>query len=384
MKNETFVAVCLFGLESFIGEEIDSIGGKRTETIDGRVYFEAPMELLPKLNIGLRYAERVLLQVGSCEAKSFADLFDGVYGMPWDDYIFEDDAFPVKGHSIKSTLQSLPDCQKIIKKAIAKKLGCTYGIEYLPEDGTKKQIEFFILKDKVSLMIDTSGEPLHKRGYRRTSTDAPLRETLAAAMVKIARPREDVLFWDPMCGSGTIAIEAALMATNRAPGLYRSFASEDYDWLKITDWKNAREEARSAIVPSSIRINASDISPEAVEIARENIKKSGTAANIKCFVCDALKITSDGGKGTVVCNPPYGERLATLRDAEKLYRNMGEHFSTLGSWQIYVLTADETFEKCFGRKADKVRKLYNGMIKCGYYQFFRHSFEKRDWTAPKN
>ncbi len=378
MKNETFVAVCLFGLESLLGGELDALGCRRTETIDGRIWFEAPMEFLPKINIGLRYAERVLLQVGSFPVSTFSDLFDGTYGLPWDEYIYEDDAFPVRGHSIKSVLKSVPDCQSIIKKAVAKKLGQSYGMMTLPESGEKKQIDFFILKDVAYLMIDTTGEPLHKRGYRSEATEAPLRETLAAAMAEIARPKEDVLFWDPMCGSGTIAVEAALIATDRAPGLYRGFASESYDWLRLTEWTEAREAARARIRKSDIRINASDISPEAVQTARRNIERAGVSGNVSCFVSDALKIRPDGGKGTIVCNPPYGERLATLKEAERLYRAMGEHFLSFGTWHIYVLTSDECFERCFGKRADKVRKLYNGMIKCGYYQYFRHSAAEKN------
>ena len=373
MGNRVFAAVCLFGLEALLGEELDALGCVRKETIDGRVWFEAPMELLPKVSIGLRYAERVLLQVGSFHASSFAGLFDGTAALPWEEYVLAGDAFPVKGHSIKSELKSLPDCQKIIKKAVATRLGHHYGLLTMPENGTKKQIEFFIFKDTAYLMIDTSGEPLHKRGYRTEATEAPLRETLAAAMAKIARPREDVLFWDPMCGSGTIAVEAAFIATNRAPGIYRSFAAEKYEWLSSSVWARAREEAVAGIRKSAIRIRASDISPDAVKTAKRNIAAAGVSENVSCFVCDALKIEPDGGKGTVVCNPPYGERLSTLKEAEKLYRKMGEHFLSLGTWQIYVLTSDECFEKFFGRRADKVRKLYNGMIKCGYYQYFRHS-----------
>ncbi|MBQ0102403.1 MAG: class I SAM-dependent RNA methyltransferase [Firmicutes bacterium] len=371
MKNEIFVATCLFGLESLVGEELDALGCKRLETIDGRIWFEAPVTAIPKLNINLRYAERVLLEVGSVYADSFEKLFDGCYGLPWENYIGENDAFPVKGHSIKSKLISLPDCQKIIKKASARRLGDVYGRDVLPENGVKKQIEFFIFKDKASLMIDTTGEPLHKRGYRTEATAAPLRETLAAAMAKIARPREDVLFWDPMCGSGTIAIEAALLMTNTAPGLNRTFAAEEYGWFPKEEWESARDEAVGAIRETEFKARATDISPEAVATAKANIKRAGMSAYIECYVKDALTIETEGRRGTVVCNPPYGERLVTLKEAEQLYRAMGRHFATLDRWQIYVLTSDEYFEKVYGRRADKVRKLYNGMIKCGYYQFFK-------------
>ena len=248
MKQEQiFVATCLFGLEKLVGEELDELGCKRLETIDGRVKFKAPIEWTARLNINLRFAERVLIEVGSCPAPDFDTLFEGVKAMPWEEYIGKNDCFPVKGHSIKSRLISLPDCQRIIKKATAKRLGMVYGLNLLPETGVKYQIEFFILKDVASLMIDTSGVALHKRGYRPISTEAPLRETLAAALAKIARLRENVLFRDPMCGSGTIAIEAAMLMTKTAPGLNRGFASESFAWLPEAVWENARDEAFDSI-----------------------------------------------------------------------------------------------------------------------------------------
>ncbi len=377
MKQEQiFVATCLFGLEKLVGEELDELGCKRLETIDGRVKFKAPIEWTARLNINLRFAERVLIEVGSCPAPDFDTLFEGVKAMPWEEYIGKNDCFPVKGHSIKSRLISLPDCQRIIKKATAKRLGMAYGLNLLPETGVKYQIEFFILKDVASLMIDTSGVALHKRGYRPISTEAPLRETLAAALAKIARPRENVLFRDPMCGSGTIAIEAAMLMTKTAPGLNRGFASESFAWLPEAVWENARDEAFDSITETDFEAYASDISPEAVKIATENVRRAGMSKHIKVFVEDALKIKTEGRRGTIVCNPPYGERLATVKEAEELYRAMGRHFATLDSWQIYVLTSDDYFEKLYGRRADNVRRLYNGMIKCNYYQFFKNNRPK--------
>ncbi len=375
-QDPIFVAPCLFGLESLLGEELDALGCRRIETIDGRVRFTAPLAHLPTLNLSLRFAERVLLEVGRCEAPDFDALFEGVRAMPWENFIGRNDAFPVKGHSIKSRLFSLPDCQKIIKKAVATRLsGGDRGV-FLPETGLRYQIEFFLFRDTASLMIDTSGTPLHKRGYRPVSTVAPLRETLAAALVKIARPREEVLLWDPMCGSGTIAIEAALMMTNTAPGMNRRFTAEEFPWLGKEVWEDAREKAREAVRPTGFEAYASDISPEAVGIARENIRRAGMEKVVRCFEADALKITTEGRRGTVVCNPPYGERLSTLAEAEALYRAMGRHFATLDRWQIYILTSDEDFERLYGRRADKVRRFYNGMIKCNYYQFFKPSARK--------
>lgn len=371
MNEQILVATCLFGLEKMLGEEIDALGYKRTETIDGRVKFSAPLSAIPRLNINLRFAERVLIEVGHCPAPDFDTLFEGVKAMEWENYIGRNDIFPVKGHSIKSKLFSLPDCQKIIKKAVATRLGNRYGLVFMPETDIKYQIEFFIFKDEASLMIDTSGMPLHKRGYRPHSNDAPLRETLAAAMVKLSRPREDVLFWDPMCGSGTIAIEAALMMTNTAPGINRSFVCENYPFIFESDWDNARDEAFDNIKESSFAVYASDIDENAVNITKENVKRAGLTKHVKAFQQDALTISTEGKRGTIVCNPPYGERLGSIEEAEELYRQMGKHFKSLDRWQIYVITSHESFERLYGRRADKVRKLYNGMIPCYYYQFFK-------------
>ncbi len=369
--TQIFVATCLFGLEKMVGEEIDALGYTRVETIDGRVKFRAPLTAISRLNINLRFAERLLVEVGSCPAPDFDTLFEGVRAMRWEDYIGKDDAFPVKGHSIKSKLFSIPDCQRIIKKATARRLGSVYGLEYLPETGIKYQIEFFLFKDTASLMIDTSGMPLHKRGYRPVSTEAPLRETLAAALVKLARPREDVLLWDPMCGSGTIATEAALMMTDTAPGLNRSFSAEEFPWIAETVWEDARDEAFDNIRDTGFQAFASDIAPDAVAVAQETVRRAGVTKQVKVFHRDALTITTEGRRGTVVCNPPYGERLSTPEEVEALYRKMGEHFRALDRWQIYVITSHEGFEKLYGRRADKVRRLYNGMIPCYYYQFFK-------------
>lgn len=371
MTEQIMVATCLFGLERLVGEEIDALGYKRIETIDGRVKFSAPIDVIPRINISLRYAERLLLEVGSCPAPDFDTLFEGVKAMEWESFIGRNDIFPVKGHSIKSKLFSLPDCQRIIKKAVATRLGNRYGLVFMPETDIKLQIEFFIFKDVASLMIDTSGTPLHKRGYRPQHTEAPLRETLAAALVKIARPREDVLFWDPMCGSGTIATEAALMMTNTAPGLNRGFAAEEYPWISGKAWEDARDEAYEGMTDTSFTAFASDIDPEAVAVAENTVRRAGVSKYVKVFLKDALTVQTEGRRGTIVCNPPYGERLSTIEEAEGLYRKMGQHFRTLDRWQIYVLTSDEAFERLYGRRANKVRKLYNGMIPCYYYQFFK-------------
>lgn len=371
--NYRFVATCLFGLERFVGEEIDALGYKRIETMDGRILFEGDISAIARCNMWLRCAERVFICMGSFDAPTFTALFDGVKALPWEEWIGKDDAFPVKGHSLRSSLTSIPDCQSIVKKAVASRLTEEYGIEWFPEEGTKYQIEFFIMNDKATLMIDTSGLPLYKRGYRPAAGAAPLRETLAAAMAKIARPREDVVFWDPFCGSGTIPTEAALIMTNTAPGSFRSFVSEDFYDIPINVWKEAREEAADLKKSDTVfTAYASDIDPKMVHLATENVKRAGMEKQVKVFCKDALKIGSGGMKGSVVCNPPYGERLMTPFEVHKLYSDMGKAFSALERWQIYVLTSDEGFERYYGRKADKIRRLYNGMIKCNYYQFFKN------------
>lgn len=375
--NFKFMATCLFGLEHILGEEIDALGYKRIETIDGHVIFEGDISAIPRSNIWLRTAERVFILVGRYKAETFTDLFDGAYYLPWEEWIGKNDAFPVKGHSVKSRLYSIPDCQSIVKKAVVKRLSDKYGVSWFSETGKKYQIEFLILKDEAFLMIDTSGIALHKRGYRPQTTISPIRETLAAALAKLARPREDVLFWDPFCGSATIPIEASLIMTNTAPGIGRGFISEGFSNIGESAWKNAREEAKSLVkCDSAFEAYASDIDEDALKSARSAVSKAGMNAHIKVFKKNALEIETEGRRGTVVCNPPYGERLGTLSEAEDLYKRMGAHFKTLGSWQIYVITSHERFERLYGRRADKVRKLYNGMIPCYYYQFFKKDIKK--------
>lgn len=368
-----YVATCLFGLEGLLGEEIDALGYKRTETMDGRISFIGDISAMAVCNINLRYAERVYIKVGEFEALTFDDLFEGTKALDWSRWIGRDDEFPVRGHSIKSALFSIPDCQKIIKKAVASSLGAKYGISWFSETGTKYQIDFFLFKNRATLMIDTSGTPLHKRGYRPKASEAPIRETLAAALARISRPREDVLFWDPFCGSATIAIEASMIMTNRAPGLERAFISQTFAGIDKKAWIDAREEARAKIkTDSDFEAYASDINPDCVSLATECAKHAGVYNNMKIFTRDALTIETGGRRGTIVCNPPYGERLLTVSECEQLYRKMGEHFKTLDRWQIYIITSHENFARFYGRKPDKIRKLYNGMIPCWFYQFFKN------------
>ncbi len=372
MKFE-LVATCLFGLEHLLGEEIDSLGYERKSTIDGRVTFFGDCEAVAYSNVFLRYAERVFIKLGEFKADTFDELFEGTRALPWEMWIGKDDAFPVKGHSISSDLHSIPDCQKIIKRAVVSRLSDTYGIKWFEESGKKYQIEFFILKNTATLMIDTSGTPLHKRGYRTQANAAPIRETLAAAIAATSRPREDVLLHDPMCGSGTIAIEAAMLINNIAPGVNRSFCAEDFPQIERSMWQNAREEARANQLDTGFEAYASDIDPECVKIAEANCLRAGVDKYVKCFCADARNMKPIGRRGTIVTNPPYGERLQTRDEAQALYRDIGRVFSAMAPWQAYIISSDPLFERFYGKRADKVRKLYNGMIPCYLYQYFKNN-----------
>ena len=364
------VATCLFGLEHLLAEELDALGFHRVSTIDGRVTFLSDEEGIARANICLRFAERVYIKLGSFRADTFDALFEGTRALPWERWIGKADAFPVKGHAIKSTLFSVPDCQKIVKKAVVSRLGKEYGITWFEESGVKYQIEFFILKDEATLMIDTSGVPLHKRGYRPVANEAPIRETLAAAIAAISRPRENVLLWDPFCGSGTIAIEGAMLAKRIAPGKNRSFAAEAFPAIPKSLWQGVREDALAAEIQNNFEAYASDIDPTCVEIAKANVLRAGLGNTIRVFCSDAREIRADGRRGTIVTNPPYGERMMSRDEAEALYREIGAHFRSLAPWQVYIITSDPSFERLYGKRADRVRKLYNGMIPAYLYQYF--------------
>lgn len=366
------VATCLFGLEHLLGQEIEALGYERISTIDGRITFAGDEQAVALSNIFLRYAERIFIKVGSFRAETFDQLFEGTKALPWADFIGKNDTFPVKGHSIKSKLFSIPDCQAIVKRAVVASMTERYGISRFPEEGVKYQIEFFILNDECTLMIDTSGVALHKRGYRREANAAPIRETLACAIAATSRPRENVLLWDPMCGSGTIAIEAAMLMKNIAPGKNRHFAAEAFPFIGKDIWKDAREEAIEGEVKNDFRAYASDIDPACVALAEKNARNAGVSDVIKVFRMDARKIAAEGLRATIVTNPPYGERMGTERQVEALYRELGEHFRSLSPWQVYVITSHPSFERFYGKRADKVRKLYNGMLPCYLYQYFKN------------
>ncbi len=368
----TFSIPCLFGLEGLVGDELRRLGLEGVQVENGRVLCSGSLADIPRLNINLRCGERVLLLLGSFPARSFEALFQGAAALPWEEFIPRDGQFPVKGHALDSQLHSVPDCQKIVKRAVAGRLGRAYGLERLPETGAKYQIQFAIMKDRCDLFLDTSGEGLHKRGYRAVGVEAPLRETLAAAMVTLSRYRGRDPFRDPFCGSGTIAIEAALIAKNRAPGLDRAFAAQKWGCVESRAWLDAAGEAMDQEFQGSYDIWGGDVDPKAVRIARENAVKAGVEDLVRFDVADMRSLHCQGEYGQIVTNPPYGERLLEKQEAEALYRAFGQVYRQVPPrWRVLVLTSHPEFERFFGRKAEKKRKLYNGMIRCDLYQFSR-------------
>ena len=360
----------LFGLEGLAADELRRLGLKDVRAENGRVFCAAGPADIPRVNLNLRTGERVLLVLGRFYAADFDALYEKTRALPWEDVIPRDGAFPVKGHCVDAALHAVPACQSIINKAVADRLGRAYGLERLPETGPVYQIQFTILKDEVLLALDTSGAGLHKRGYRAVGVAAPLRETLAAAMVMLSRYRGKGPFRDPFCGSGTIAIEAALIAKNRAPGLLRSFAAQRWCWLDSGLWLQAAQEAMDREFDGDYDIWGGDIDPAAVDIARSNAAKADVEDLVRFEVADAARFSDAAPAGRIVTNPPYGERLLEKREAEGLYRSFGRAFRALdGGWSAFVLSSHTEFERTFGRQADKRRKLYNGMIKCDLFQY---------------
>lgn len=370
MRELKMAAPCLFGLEGLLSDELRRIGLK-TAPENGRVVFYGSELDMARANIFSRFGERIQIIVGEFEARTFDELFEGTKALAWEEYIPIDAAFPVKGHSLNSKLFSVPDCQAIVKKAIVERLKSRYHVSWFKETGAKYQIQFSIMKDKVTLLIDTSGEGLHKRGYRRNSNDAPLRETLAAAMAYLARYHEEENFVDPMCGSGTVLIEAALIRTRTAPGLNRRFIAQTWRNFDKSIWTRAREEALSQKKDVKLKMTGFDISGKCVDLTLENAAKAGMSEHIKVSRADVAKIRLPEGGGVLVTNPPYGERMMELSEARELYKTLGSLYKKVGGWRYFVISSDIEFEKFFGQRADKKRKLYNGMIKCDFYQYFK-------------
>ena len=369
MENLTFAVPCLFGLEGLAGDELRRLDMENVKVEDRRVLFTGDLAAMAKANICLRTGERVMIVLAQFTAKTFEELFQGVLRTNLEDFIPKDGQFPVKGHCLNSQLMSVSDCQAIIKKAASRRLGEKYGVNWLPETGIKFQLHFTILNDQVTLSLDTSGNGLHKRGYRAIGNDAPLHETLAAGMIQLTRFRGREFFWDPFCGSGTIPIEAALIAKNRAPGLNRAFAAQDYPWMPKQLWQQAKEEAKSREFAGKYRILGSDNDPACVSLAFANARKAGVADSVDFRDGDATKMSLPCDEGILVCNPPYGERMMEQHSAQRLYAALGRHLKFADKWSKFVITSEPEFEHYFGRRADKKRKFYNGKIKCDYYMF---------------
>lgn len=371
MKTFELITPCHFGLESVLKREITDLGYEVSAVEDGRVTFVGDAEAVARVNICSRTAERVLIKLGSFHAESFEDLFQGTKALPVEDWIPKDGRFYVaKAASVKSKLFSPSDIQSIMKKAMVDRLSGIYGIKWFEEDGADYPFRVFIKKDEVTIGLDTTGESLHKRGYRKLTAKAPIAENLAAALIMLTPWHHDRILVDPFCGSGTFPIEAALMACNRAPGLYRNFTAEKWSTLPASVWKDAREEAEDEIiVPSDTDIQGYDIDPSVIEVARANAKLAGVEDLIHFQVRPVSELSHAKKYGFMITNPPYGERLEDKKDLPLLYGTLGERFKALDSWSLYMITSYEDAEKYIGRKADRNRKIYNGMLKTYFYQF---------------
>lgn len=370
MDKFEIIIPTIFGLEAFCSREVRSLGYETTSVEDGRVTFMGDWEAVCRTNLWIRAGERVLIKIAEFNAVTFDELFEATKAVRWADWLFEDVSFPVTGFCLKSQLASMRDCQAIIKKAIVDSMANVYSRTHFEETGPVYQIRFSIMKDRVTLMLDTSGEGLHKRGYRAISNAAPLKETIAAAMVYLSHWKYEYPLADPMCGSGTIPIEAAMIKRNIAPGITRNFLSENFYQLDKSIWLRMRDEAKSLKKDVPLTILASDIDADTIEIAKHNAEIAGVGDAVHPVIGDVANFSTKLQYGTVICNPPYGERLFDDNMCKKLYSSMGKALSKLDKWSYYILTSNEDFEKSFGKKADKKRKLYNGMLKCNIYQYF--------------
>ncbi|HLR10600.1 MAG TPA: class I SAM-dependent RNA methyltransferase [Sporosarcina sp.] len=371
MGKYKLVATSAMGLEAIVANEVKALGYE-TRTENGKVFYEGDELAIARSNMWLRVADRVRIVVGEFPAKTFDQLFEGTKNIPWEKYLPVDAAFPVAGKSVKSTLYSVPDCQAIVKKAIVERLNKAYKRSgFLAENGPLFKLEVSILKDKVTLTIDTSGTGLHKRGYRVGQGDAPIKETLAAALVILTRWNPDRPFVDPFCGSGTIPIEAAMIGQNIAPGTNRDFLSEEWPWMGQDVWDTARMEAEDqANYDQPLHIYGYDHNPKMIDIAKENAMEAGFADLIHWEQKDVKDLTVQGVNGVMVGNPPYGERLGELQEAESITKTLGASMKKEASWSVYMISPLENFETLYGKKATKKRKLFNGFIRTDYYQFW--------------
>lgn len=371
MSKLELIATATFGLEAIVAQEVKDLGYDQVTVENGKVTFHADESAICRSNLWLRTADRIRLKVGEFRAVTFDELFEQTKALPWSDLLPEDAAFPVDGKSVQSTLFSISDCQAIVKKAVAESMKKRYGTEWFKEDGPLYRIEVSMLRDIATLTIDTSGAGLHKRGYRAAGSEAPLRETLAAALVQIARWQPDITLVDPLCGSGTIPIEAALIGQNIAPGMNRTFVSEQWPIIAREHWRQARKETHDlAEYKRELDLSGTDMDADLIGVARQNAVEAGVDQLIHFQARPLSELSSRKKYGKIICNPPYGERLGTIKEVERLYKEMGRLFRKLDTWSFYILTASENFESLFGKKASKRRKLYHGNIKVQYYQYF--------------
>lgn len=371
MKDYRIQATTTFGLEAVVKREAIDLGFENIKVSDGYVEFDGNDEVLAKANIWLRCADKILIVLKQFQAVTFEQLFDEVYEINWQNILPPNAKFIVTGKSLKSTLFSVPACQSITEKAIIKKLQTKYKIEHFKKDGDEYTIQVALLKNNVTITLNSSGPSLHKRGYRHGQVIAPLKETMAAALILLSYWNKDRVLLDPCCGSGTIPIEAAMIAKNIAPGLSRKFAAENWDFVDKSVWKKVRKEAFEAIDIDFIpTIYASDINAHAIEIAKVNAENAGVDDCIKFEQIPFNKLKLNCDYGVCISNPPYAERMGNLKDVERLYKDMGKLFNSNKTWSTYFITSHEGFEKLYGRRADKKRKLFNGNVKTDFYQFY--------------
>lgn len=371
MNKYNLIVTTTFGLEAVAARELRNLGYNEINVDNGRIDLEGTVEDIAKLNISLRTAERVFINMGEFKALTFDELFEKTKAIEWEKLLPKDAMFPVSGKSVKSKLFSVSDCQAIVKKAIVERLKTNYKKSWFDEDGPRYKIEVGLLKDIATITVDTSGVGLHKRGYRKQGSDAPLKETLAAALIQLSFWDKDRLLVDPFCGSGTLLIEAALIGKNIAPGINRDFDFVHWYQCGEDKFNEIKSELKAAANGElDFKLQGYDIDTRALSTARHNAKLAGVEEDIDFHARDIKEFSSKRKYGVIITNPPYGERLGQIREAEKLYRTMGDRFKSLDTWSIYVLTSDEEFEKCFGKKADRKRKLYNGRIKVDYYQYY--------------
>jgi putative N6-adenine-specific DNA methylase len=381
MRKFELIAPCHFGLEAVLKKEIIDLGYDVSLVEDGRVTFIGDEEAVCRANIELRTAERILIKVGSFHAETFDELFENTKALNWEDYIPSDGKFWVaKAASVKSALFSPSDIQSIMKKAMVERLKQVYNVNWFSEEGSSFPVRVFLMKDNVTVGLDTTGESLHKRGYRKLTAKAPIAENLAAALIMLTPWREDRLLVDPFCGSGTIPIEAAMMAAHIAPGMKRGFTALKWEHIiPRSVWDDCYEEARENVDMSvSVNIKGYDIDPEMINIARQNAKLAGVDKLISFEVQDISKLKEEGKYGFIITNPPYGERLEEKADIPPLYRKIGQCFKQHDTWSMYIITSHEGAEKDIGKRADKNRKIYNGMLKTYYYQFMGPRPPKRN------